>query len=209
MDGEALARVLCDDPGLSAIPVVLLTSLASEPRAGSFLAAGFAAVLPKPVAPSSLQEVLSRLLGDLPAVAAEPLRAETAPAVLPPGTRILLAEDNATNQLVATRVLQKLGCHVDVAGNGTEAIAALEMARYDVVLMDIQMPVMDGLEATRAIRAADSRALDPGVPIVAMTAHALHGDRERFLAAGMDGYVSKPIQRDELVATVRRHLRSV
>ncbi len=209
MDGEALARVLRDDPSLSAIPVVLLTSLASDPRAGSALAAGFAAVLPKPVAPSSLQEVLGRLLGELPAVVRETLRPETAPAGLPPGTRILLAEDNATNQLVATRVLQKLGCHVDVAGNGAEAVAALEIARYDVVLMDIQMPVMDGLEATRAIRAADSRALDPGIPIVAMTAHALHGDRERFLAAGMDGYVSKPIQRDELVAAVRRHLRRV
>jgi PAS domain S-box-containing protein len=207
MDGEALARVLRDDPDLSATPVVLMTSLASAPRAGSSVEAGIAASLPKPVAPSSLQEVLSRLLAGVPAATAEGSRTDTLPPALPAGTRILLVEDNVTNQLVAMRVLQKMGCHVDVAGNGVEAIAALEVAGYDVVLMDVQMPVMDGLEATRALRAADSRAVDPHVPIVAMTAHALQGDRERFLAAGMDGYVSKPVKPVELAEVVRRHLR--
>ncbi len=112
--------------------------------------------------------------------------------------RILLVEDQPANQKVAQGILKKLGHRVDTASDGREALAALGKNPYDTVLMDIQMPGMDGLETTRRIRSADAGVLDPGVPIVAMTAHAMKGDRERYLAAGMNGYLAKPISIDGL-----------
>jgi CheY-like chemotaxis protein len=111
--------------------------------------------------------------------------------------RILLVEDNATNQVLAVTLLEKRGHAVVVAGNGKEALAALEREPFDVVLMDVQMPEMDGFEATTRVRARE-RGTGRHLPIVAMTAHAIKGDRERCLEAGMDGYVSKPIQPQEL-----------
>jgi CheY-like chemotaxis protein len=111
--------------------------------------------------------------------------------------RILLAEDNIINQKLATRILQKMGHKVTVAGDGTEAIAALDSRKFDLALMDIQMPYMDGFEATRIIREREKGTRNH-VPIFAMTAHAMKGDRERCLAAGMDGYLAKPIDVKEL-----------
>ena len=122
-----------------------------------------------------------------------PLRAGTGRRTL----RLLLAEDNPVNQRLAVRLLEKQGHQVVVAGNGREALAALDGQPFDVVLMDVQMPEMDGFEATAAIRAREP-APAPHIPIIAMTAHAMKGDRERCLEAGMDGYVSKPIRPQEL-----------
>ena len=127
-----------------------------------------------------------------------------APAAVPPAAcaqlRILLVEDNPANQKLATYILQDRGHIVEIAGDGREAICLTEQNRYDVILMDVQMPGMDGLEATAAIRKRE----DGGsrVPIIAMTAHAMKGDRERCLAAGMDGYLSKPIDAHEMIALV-------
>jgi two-component system sensor histidine kinase/response regulator len=117
--------------------------------------------------------------------------------------RVLLAEDNAVNQRVAVGLLERRGHHVTVAGSGAEALAALDGANFDVVLMDVQMPDMDGIEATTTIRAREART---GLHqrILAMTAHAMTGDRERCMAAGMDGYLSKPVDPDMLYAAVEQ-----
>jgi CheY-like chemotaxis protein len=113
------------------------------------------------------------------------------------GFRILLAEDNRVNQMLAVRLLEKRGHHVQVAGDGREALEKLKTADFDLVLMDVQMPVMGGFEATAAIREME-KGTGKHIPIVALTAHAVKGDRERCLAAGMDGYVPKPIHPEEL-----------
>ena len=117
--------------------------------------------------------------------------------------RVLLAEDNVVNQKLATRLLEKSGHSVSVAATGAEAVAALEVQTYDLVLMDVKMPEMDGVEATMAIR---RREMGTGkhIPIIALTAHAMAGDRERCLTAGMDDHVSKPLQKKELLAAMAR-----
>ena len=120
---------------------------------------------------------------------------------------ILLAEDGKVNQLVAVRLLERRGHNVSVVENGQEALHAVESGKYDLVLMDIQMPIMSGYEASRAIREKEEDGRDP-IPIVAMTAHAMPGDREECLEAGMDDYVSKPIESDELYEVVERYAPS-
>jgi two-component system, sensor histidine kinase and response regulator len=117
--------------------------------------------------------------------------------------RILLAEDNAVNQKIACRVLEKQGYEVTVAADGHQALAALAEAEFDVVLMDVQMPEMDGFETTAAIRALE-RETGRHLPIIAMTAHAMQGDRERCIAAGMDDYVSKPLKIQELIELLQK-----
>ena len=124
-----------------------------------------------------------------------------------PSARILLADDSATNRILALRLLEKLGHRVDAVGDGAEALTALRTLPYDLVLMDVQMPEMDGFEATRAIRAPSTPLPVRRIPVVAMTAHALKGDRERCLEAGMDDYVAKPVDPGELAAVVERQLR--
>jgi len=191
MDGYALAERLHAAPGAASLPIVVLSSVGNRDRD----APDIAAFLTKPVKPSSLHDALvTVLVGHEPAA---PTRATERPAIDGElGTRhpmrILLAEDNPVNQKLAIRLLAQMGYSADVAGNGLEAIAALEAAPYDVILMDVQMPELDGMEATRRIRAA--RPAGDGPWIVAMTANALAGDREACLAAGMNDYVSKPIR---------------
>jgi CheY-like chemotaxis protein len=137
-------------------------------------------------------------------VSAPPTPQAPAPALA--GGRILLAEDNVVNRKVAMAVLNNLGYRADAVTNGVEALALLRQEPFDLVLMDVQMPEMDGFEATARIRDPASGVLRPRVPVVAMTAHALSGDRERCLAAGMDDYVSKPIEAATLAAVIARQL---
>ena len=200
MDGLELARRIRGHPNGQELPLVLLTSLASLPQARS--AAEFSAQLVKPVRASQLYNALLTALGE--AVPAHAL-AETAGDDGSPeasSLRILLAEDNAVNQKVALRILDKLGYRADVATNGLEALEALERQHYDVVLMDVQMPEMDGLDASRRIC---ERWPDESRPrIIAMTANAMIEDREACFAAGMDDYVAKPVRPEELAEALSR-----
>jgi CheY-like chemotaxis protein/HPt (histidine-containing phosphotransfer) domain-containing protein len=166
----------------------------------------FAAHLAKPVRSSQLFDALIGVMADSDRVAVV-ARTDQQPA-FDPGMasrhplRILLAEDNVVNQKLATRLLERMGYRIDVASNGLEAVESVARQRYDVVLMDIQMPELDGMEATRRIIA--SHPTDDRPTIVAMTANAMDGDREMCLAAGMDDYVSKPIRVAELTEALRR-----
>jgi CheY-like chemotaxis protein len=160
---------------------------------------GQRAVLRKPLFPSSLERALATALKIRSAKTSLPQSPKVYDIPGLKDLRILLAEDNSVNQLVAVKFLEKAGLSVTVANNGQEALDLLDKAQFDLVLMDIQMPVMDGLEATRLIRA---RPEFQNLPIVAMTAHAMTGDMEVSLKAGMDAHVTKPINFEELFRTI-------
>ncbi|MBM4164657.1 MAG: response regulator, partial [Lentisphaerae bacterium] len=198
MDGLALAQVIRHESAHAAMRLILLTSMGNAGESKRFKQAGLNAWLPKPVRASTLFDILHEALAARipPSAATTPPVSASAP-VRPDAPRILLAEDNEVNRLVAEGILKKLGVRTDTVGTGAEAIAALKRERYDLVLMDIQMPVMDGLEATRRIRSQESgvRSQHGGrrLPIIAMTAHAMQGDREKCIEAGMDDYIAKPV----------------
>jgi CheY-like chemotaxis protein len=200
MDGFALAREIRRRRDERELPLVLLTSLGRLPQAKS--SGEFAVQLAKPVKASQLYNALLRALAEH---ILEPEAGEPVPEVGKPATsslRILLAEDNAMNQKVALRLLDQLGYRADVASNGLEALEALELQPYDVVLMDVQMPELDGLDASRRICERWPAEVRPR--IVAMTANAMPEDREACFAAGMDDYVAKPIRPKELAMALSR-----
>ena len=200
MDGFELIERIRQSPGSSAATIMMLTSAGHRGDAARCKELGVAAYLMKPIRQSELREAIARVLGARVQQGAIPLITRYAlHDAREPGTslRILLAEDNPVNQRLASRLLEKRGHSVVVAGNGREALEALEKEYFDLVFMDVQMPVMDGFEATAAIRKKEG---DSGIhlPVVALTAHAMKGDREKCLAGGMDGYLTKPIQPQEL-----------
>jgi PAS domain S-box-containing protein len=198
MDGLALAGAIREHRDAEELPLLLLTSLGHLPQAES--GSVFSAQLAKPFKASQLYNTLLRLL--TPGAAEEEVEPVTDTKRARSALRILLAEDNAMNQKVALRLLEQLGYRADVANNGLEAIAALERQPYDVVLMDVQMPELDGLDATRRICEQWPEETRPH--IIAMTANALPEDREACFAAGMNDYVAKPIRAEELVAALKR-----
>jgi signal transduction histidine kinase/DNA-binding response OmpR family regulator len=202
-NGLQLARLIRAEPGIAGVRIIALTASDMVLGTGQVQEWGVQRALPKPVRQSRLFDCLAEVITrrerplDKPAVAT----ARSRPA------RILVAEDNAVNQQVAKAMLEWLGHHVDLVDNGREALAALQRADYDLVLMDVHMPVMDGYEATRRIRARDiSSGRNAAVPVIALTANALSGDREACLAAGMTDYLSKPITRESLAVTLARNL---
>jgi CheY-like chemotaxis protein/HPt (histidine-containing phosphotransfer) domain-containing protein len=219
MDGLQLAAAIKATPAHGGLPLVILTSLGQRGHAAAALAAGVAGYLTKPVREAHLKRCLATVLsggaaaGDTAGLThgkpARPLvtRHTLVEARSHARARILLAEDNEINQRIAVKILERIGCRVDVAANGVKALEALEASRYDLVLMDCQMPELDGFEATRLLREREGEGRR--TPVVAMTANAMAGDRERCLEAGMDGYLTKPVRPDELTAAVSQWLPKV
>ena len=209
MDGIELAKRLRGLGQRGDLPLILLSSLVplDEKSKAAIESIKFAAMLPKPIKPSPLLNAFMSVFAEAPTRSAKPdqpkspsLDNEMA-AKLP--LRILLVDDNVTNRKIGSKVLERLGYKVDLAVDGETAISSFAEGQHDVILMDIEMPDMDGLEATRLIRASGARnSLQPF--IVALTANAMAGDRERYLAAGMDDYLSKPLRVEELVASLKR-----
>jgi CheY-like chemotaxis protein len=209
MDGLSLARAIRADTSLGRTPVVLLTSVGEADQV-DVAAAGIQHVLNKPVRQSQLLNTLASALGEqltgsisIPSSSDEQKGLSPAAQGAPNGPRILVAEDTVVNQIVARRMLERLGFRVDVASNGREVLVALERIPYAAVLMDVRMPEMDGLEATAEIR---RRELKTGghTPIIAMTASAMDADRRESLAAGMDDYLAKPVRLGDLERVLRR-----
>ena len=217
MDGIMLGRAIKNDPLIAGTPLVMLSSLALRAYADSAREVGFAAYLTKPTRPHNLYSCVSEVLAGTFKYDALPMpsgQAESRPAAasIRPvsnrlgAARLLVAEDNLVNQKVAILALGRMGYETDVVSDGAQAVAAYRQGAYACILMDCQMPEMDGYQA-----AAEIRRLENGnghVPIVAMTAHAMKGDRDKCLAAGMDEYVSKPLKPRELQVILDRLLET-
>jgi signal transduction histidine kinase/DNA-binding response OmpR family regulator len=203
--GLELAAAIRAESALRGLSLLLLTSVSGVLDSKRSKDLGFAGCLTKPVKPRHLRNQLLAILA--PLLQAEPIAAAprallpqpaVADAALPPGLRVLLAEDNAVNQKVALMMLQRLGCVAEAVLDGKQAVAAYSPGRYDLLILDCQMPELDGYEAARAIRAAEQSIGAVRVPILALTANAMQGDRERCLAAGMDEYITKPVRLPDL-----------
>jgi CheY-like chemotaxis protein len=194
--------------------LICVTPLAARCDAPAQDGLGFAALLRKPVRHDDLRAVLSQALDPASPHSSRGSRAPARRAVTGRRARVLVVEDNLVNQVVALKFLERLGCQADAVGNGREALDALSSVPYGLVLMDVQMPEMDGYEATRAVRSwrhpgaggQDLRGRASRLPIVAMTANAMDGDREACLAAGMNDYLSKPVRIEELGRILERWL---
>src|SRR5258708_2932679 len=209
MDGFTLTQRIKADPQFGGPKIVLLTSSAQRGDADRCLELGVAACLAKPVGEMELLGVITRMWQPAARieVPADPGPRGTAAAARL-HLRLLVVEDNPVNGLVARRLLEKQNHTVRTATNGREALDMMEKEKFDCVLMDLQMPVLDGFEATAAIRKQE-RISGGHLPIIALTAHAIAGDLERCLAAGMDGYLTKPINPKDVFATVDRVLESL
>jgi CheY-like chemotaxis protein len=212
MDGLILAGEVRKLPGGDRLPLVLLTSVRVRSDSADFASAALAGCLTKPIKPAQLHETLLRIMaGSKPAAPAAPATSAkldpTLASRLP--LRVLLCDDNIVNQKVAARLLKQMGYRADIAANGLEALEALDRQPYDLILMDVMMPEMGGFEATRAIRERQKQPSQfpnykSSIIIVAMTASAMQGDREKCLAAGMDDYLAKPVRLEDVGAIVER-----
>jgi CheY-like chemotaxis protein len=205
MDGLELARQIRADPALARVRLIMLTSLGVRGQREQARVAGIDGYLVKPVRQSQLYDCLVTVMAATEPTLATPARpaADRGPKPpVAPGLRVLLAEDNVVNQTLAVRMLEKLGCRVDVVGNGRDAVDAAARGGYALVFMDCQMPQVDGFAATAAIRQGETTSRR--VPIIALTASAMQGDREACLAAGMDDYLSKPLSLHNMERMLRR-----
>jgi len=211
MDGEELARKIKETPDLSETPLILVTSVPRRGDASRMLEAGFSAYLTKPVKQCQLHDTIAAVMGLQQSKDPAKKRTLITRHSLSESTKarfkILVAEDNVVNQKVAARMLEKAGYRCDVAANGKEAVEALSRIPYDLVFMDCQMPVMDGYDATVEIRRRESEARH--IPIIAMTAHTMKGDREKCLEAGMDDYIGKPVTKKTLHEVLEKYLSQV
>jgi two-component system sensor histidine kinase/response regulator len=202
MDGFMLAEQIRQVPGLSDTPMIMLSSAWNFESSTRSRALGIAHCLIKPVKQSDLLDSIVTILQVATAddiTGQDPMQEKPEPEIT--SLNILLTEDGLVNQKVAVNLLEQRGHRVTVANNGQEALTAIEQDSFDVILMDVQMPTMDGFEATGLIRQKEQVSGDH-IPIIAMTAHAMKGDRERCLASGMDGYIPKPIRAKDLYKAV-------
>jgi CheY-like chemotaxis protein len=205
MSGEELGRAIKTDPARRALDLVMMASSGLRGDAARVKEIGFGAYLPKPVTASTLLDCLVQLRGGQGGGAGGPgasglITVHSMSERRPPSLRILLADDNPVNCRLAVLMLSKAGHRIDVVDDGARAVDALRAAAYDLVLMDVQMPGIDGLEATRRIRRLPGARA--GVPVIAITANAMTGDEERCLEAGMNDYVTKPVDRARLLSKV-------
>jgi len=209
MDGLELGRLIKGDPQLEPTLMIMVTSLARRGDAGILEKIGFVGYLHKPVRQSLLYNCIAIALGRTASGNTQHtgiITRHTVAESRKQGVLILLADDNIINQKVAQNMLSKLGYKADVAADGVEVIRALEIINYDLVLMDCQMPVMDGFEATVIIRDPGSKVKNHSVPIIAMTANAMKGDREQCITVGMDDYLAKPMKKVELAEILDKWL---
>ncbi len=207
--GETLGQMIKQNPALQDTKLVMMMASVHRGQVARLNKIGFVACLIKPIKCTSLRNCLLTILNCLPQPGffrAQSHQLRTLEQTCHIKPRILLAEDNITNQKVALKILEKLGCQADVVANGLEAIKALEAMPYDLVLMDVQMPEMGGLEATQRIRDRQSAVLNRRIPIIAMTAHAMREDRKMCLDAGMNDYISKPVHPKQLAQAIARWL---
>jgi len=210
MNGFEFIERVRQELELSRAKIMLLTSAGRRGDAARCDQLGISAYLTKPVRQSELRDVIAKMLGhDHDSVPSSVITRYSLanPADNNATLRVLLAEDNPVNQRLASRLLEKRGHRVTIANNGHEAVAAVEHGEYDLVLMDIQMPEMDGFEAAGAVRKREKEIGGRNIPIVALTAHAMKGDRERCLDAGMDGYLTKPIRAHELDEVLQKYIK--
>ncbi len=204
MNGLDLAVEIRADRVWSGLPLVMLSSAAPMREPGVAAALGFAAILTKPVREEQLHRCVVRVLAEAVSARAAPPEAAGSDQPADSGLRLLLAEDNAANQLVAKMLLARMGHTVEIVENGERALARLATSRFDAVLMDCQMPLLDGYEATRRIRAGVVPGVSPAIPIIALTAYARAEDRSKCLDAGMNDYVSKPLRAASLAEALQR-----
>ena len=204
MDGMALAREIKLDPKIAGTRLILLAGFGKGMRSEELRAAGFADCCFKPVRQSALFDCLANAMLGAPAKSDSTPEPPASPQPPRQKARVLIAEDNAVNQQVTLGQLKKLGYTADAVPDGLAVLEALDQAQYDIILMDCQMPEMDGYEATRRIRARSGSV--PGPYIIAVTAHAMQGSSEKCLAAGMNDYISKPVELEALAAALARGL---
>ena len=211
IDGVELAKAIKSDTRFSDLKLIMMTGHAFKGDGKKFKQLGFGAYFTKPVKNRDLLNAIAILMGNqtqtenpLPL-----LTRHNTPKKYPAASRVLLVEDNYINQRVASEMLENLGYQIEVAGNGDEAISMLEKASpaFELILMDCQMPIMDGYEATKRIRAAQKVPYNTNIPIIAVTANAMKGDQDKCFAAGMNGYLTKPMIADELDKELRKWLR--
>ncbi len=210
MDGIELGRKIKADPALKSTILIMLSSRGMRGDSAEVRDAGYAAYLTKPVRRSQLFDCIVMAFSQKEGSKKEErpiITRHTITDARKQNIKILIAEDNIINQKLALKLLEKFGYRADAVANGEEAVRLLSMIPYNLVLMDVQMPVMDGLEATRIIRDPESHVINHAVPVIAMTAHAMAGDRKICLDAGMDDYITKPVNPDILLEKINGYLK--
>ena len=208
MNGTELIQQIKQNKALQKTKKIIVTSMGQRGDAARLKDLGVSGYLTRPIRHAVLRDALAELLDDSHDIFPKSESLITKYSVQENKKRrlrILLVEDSIVNQQIATKIIEKLGFRVDIASNGEEAITALSGAPYDIVFMDVQMPVMDGIEATRLIRLGTRKTLNPDIPIIAMTAHTLPGIQKQFQEVGMNGTILKPIHPDEILNCIKKH----